>query len=393
MPPKKKLKQDTKQDNRAERESAIKELNILAEDVGLSSIAIRSVPAAVSKLYKEVCGKIAAESVGHLLAMRGKYVDHGGGGDLPIELAEKALMSPQMQADTDGIVSAHKKLVQGSSTPFRLHSKAFMLTFNSLSFEGTQESWDKFVSWVQDRAKTVSATAWSCTMEESLGSEDKGREHFHCYFCWHGPGGGIDHRTTDSWVYEGVRPRVDANSEKRGPHEWLKATQHGHFYVSVLKKGTIFTATNYSPWESDWVPEAWWVVNLWREHKLEHDQYMDLSVRLRDGHDRRKANCEVIQAAEIALCHRSEKKFVLEMLTAKQRPFKPLTPAVESWKMHYEDLDDRYQIINHGSLWQKHRVAHLHNAGRRWPCWPLLVAVGHVLAIAVGHVLAIICHE
>ncbi len=56
------------------------------------------------------------------------------------------------------------------------------------------------------------------------------------YFSWHGPGSkGVYHRTTDSWVFQGARPRVDKNTEARGPWLWLRATQHGHFYVQVKK--------------------------------------------------------------------------------------------------------------------------------------------------------------
>ena len=93
------------------------------------------------------------------------------------------------------------------------------------------------------------------------------------------------------------------------------------------------------------MPEAWWVVSLWREHKLEHDQYMDLSIRLRDGHDRRKANCEIVAAAEAAQSYRAERELAFQMLAKKAKPFKPWPPAVEAWKMHYEELDDRYKLL------------------------------------------------
>jgi hypothetical protein len=36
--------------------------------------------------------------------------------------------------------------------------------------------------------------------------------------------------------FKGVAPRVDKNTEARGPWWWLKATRHGHFYVQVQKK-------------------------------------------------------------------------------------------------------------------------------------------------------------
>ena len=35
----------------------------------------------------------------------------------------------------------------------------------------------------------------------------------------------------------------------------------------------------------------------------------------------------------------------LQMLASREKPFKPWPPAVEAWRMHYEDLDDRYKML------------------------------------------------
>ena len=170
-----------------------------------------------------------------------------------------------------------------------------MLTFNSMALVSTFACWERFRDWVKERAQHFAASAWSCTMERSLEAAEQDRVHLHCYFSWHARDSkGIDHNTTDAWVFEGIRPRVDKNTEQRGPHEWLRAVQHGHFYVAVMKRGTLYSDTNYPAWDSQWVPEAWWAVALWRQHKLDHAQYLALSVRLRDGHDKRRANCEIV---------------------------------------------------------------------------------------------------
>ena len=98
------------------------------------------------------------------------------------------------------------------------------------------------------------------------------------------------------------------NSENRGPYYWLKAVQHGHFYVSLHKEGTMYTDTNYPPWAGLWVPEAWWVTNLWKQHKLSHRDYLALSARLREGHDKRKACVEAVIATESQFAHDEERK-------------------------------------------------------------------------------------
>ena len=93
------------------------------------------------------------------------------------------------------------------------------------------------------------------------------------------------------------------------------------------------------------MPEAWWVVGLWKKHKLEHEQFLELSLRLRDGHDKRRTNCEIVQAGEMAAQYQNEREVALQMLARRGKPFKPLSPAVEAWRMHYEDLDDRYKML------------------------------------------------
>ena len=102
----------------------------------------------------------------------------------------------------------------------------------------------------------------------------------HCYLSWQRPGDtGVDLRTTDTLVCNVVRPRVNQNTEKRGPHYWLKAAQHGHFYTSVMKVGALYAANNYAPWGGMWTPKEHWIRSSWKAHKLTHDMYMGLSVQ------------------------------------------------------------------------------------------------------------------
>ena len=119
-----------------------------------------------------------------------------------------------------------------------------MLTFNSIAFVSSPDFWAAYQAWVEERARHHEATYWSCTLEISTHSQDAGRIHLHGYWSWHGQSRGVDQRNTDAWVFKGVRPRVDVNSDRRGPSEWLRATQHGHFYVQVFKIGTVYSATN-----------------------------------------------------------------------------------------------------------------------------------------------------
>jgi hypothetical protein len=357
-----------KNERRQEREAAVRRLNLLAAANGLedSQIAVRSGEQPAATLYKLLAKKLPNEKLSDLRSIRQQWVDNGGGSMpescLPTTPQVAPLPEPEEgQADEPEMaeegrqdlpetpgdkIPNHGPVRVDKELKYRLRARAFMLTFNSLMFAAAPDTWEAFADWVQDRKKTYEATYWSATMEESLQSHDQGRVHLHCYFSWHGPEtNGIDHTTTDAWMFRGVRPRVDVNREQRGPSYWLKATQHGHFYVQVHKKGTLHAATNYAAWDQDWVPDAWWVVALWRQHKLDHQAFLLLSCKLRDGHDRRKACVDAVIATESSLLYAEERREARMQLAASAMPFKPLTSDILAWKDQYVVLKERYKML------------------------------------------------
>ena len=82
---------------------------------------------------------------------------------------------------------------------------------------------------------------YSACMEVSEHSSEGDRVHLHLYLSWHKAGAhGIDHQTTNEWVFNGVRPRVDSNTEARSPWQWLRATHHGHWSSVGLLEVEVF---------------------------------------------------------------------------------------------------------------------------------------------------------
>ena len=82
---------------------------------------------------------------------------------------------------------------------------------------------------------------YSACMEVSEHSSEGDRVHLHLYLSWHKAGAhGIDHQTTNEWVFNGVRPRVDSNTEARSPWQWLRATHHGHWSSVGLFEAEVF---------------------------------------------------------------------------------------------------------------------------------------------------------
>ena len=96
------------------------------------------------------------------------------------------------------------------------------------------------------------------------------------------------------------------NSENRGPREWMRAAQHGHYYVQVNKIGTVYASSNYWAYEK-WIPDHWWFTSLWKQHKLDHDQFLRESAEYREGHDRRRAWVEAVRGSESAGAHLAER--------------------------------------------------------------------------------------
>ena len=338
----------TKDQKRQLRDAALRSMNELAGNMQEQRIALRTDNATVESLYKRLCKSENAtvEHLEQLRIARAQLLENGFSGSLPENLLVKADLAfvddgEYEEPETD-LVMAHGPPASGAA--FRLRAKAFMLTFNALSMIASPETWAALQSWTEERAKTHKATFWSCTVEESTNSQEQGRVHAHVYFSWHGKSG-IDHSTTNAWMFQNIRPRVDINRESRGPTHWLKATRHGHFYVNVEKLGTLFSNTNYPPWEGRWEPEAQWVTKLWRAHKLDHKGYLELSTRLRDGHDKRVAVVAAVVASEKAQAYASERKAARAALLAKQKPYMPLPKSVREWKASFLELEDRYRIL------------------------------------------------
>lgn len=334
---------------RAGREGAVKLFNTTAALLGVDLLPHRPSSDQMTKFWQVVCDAAELHHHDDLKVARNIWIESHGGGDLPDEiLVTEADDSP----DASEFLEAHRMLCDGTPAgaskkkEFRIKSKAFLLTFNSDMFIDTKEFFETFEVWVRARAKSAQATQWSAAVERSLHSAAEGRLHLHAYFSWLGPNTkGVNSRNTDDWVFAGVRPRVDVNTEMRGGAHWLKAVQRGHFYCSVHKKGALFTCTNYPPWDGVWVPDAAWVVTLYRQHKLDHDKYLHLSALLRDGHERRKASVEAVRATEQTITFAQERALARAQIQAKALPFKLLRPEVERWMMHYEEMDERYKML------------------------------------------------
>ena len=188
--------------------------------------------------------------------------------------------------DQDDVRPPHVGFHRVLDASFLLDSKAFMLTYNSRKF--TPADWPAFREKMRSLHATFKSKAWAANQEESVNaSNTDGKKvyHMHAYFYW-ADGVGLYRRNTDELVFEDVRPRVDVNTAT-APATFYSAACHGLWYVTILKKGTLKSATNFSPW-LQYTPQALWLSNLWAAHKLSHEQYLQYSEQFGAGHANRR---------------------------------------------------------------------------------------------------------
>ena len=231
-------------------------------------------------------------------------------------------------------VDGHRVLAPG----YALHSKAFMLTYNSMDLR--PEDWEPFRAFTQSAARRLGARAWAACLERSSA---EGRVHAHAYYFWT-DGVGIQCANTDSFVFQRIRPRVDVC--RKGARDALNrpAAHRGLYYVALFKRGTTHADTHFKPWD-DFYPRAAWITNWWSQHKLTHAQYLELSAVFRTGHAARKAEAEAVMQDETEEEVRKRRAAAVALIAPRRRAFKPPPPGIEAWLLSFEEPDDRYKML------------------------------------------------
>ena len=176
---------------RRKRAGAIRCFNRLAKEYGLSEVPVRPGAEEIQSLYADICEKAKPDHLDDLTNARLEWCSNGGA-DLDLGL----LLHPSVPAgdgdddddDDAGIgpdgaepLPCHTEVTSAPRKPFRLQSRAFMLTFNSLSFALSIAQWKNFRAWVVLKAAEFKAKYWNATLEESTHSEEVGRVHLHAY--------------------------------------------------------------------------------------------------------------------------------------------------------------------------------------------------------------------
>ncbi|CAJ1441510.1 unnamed protein product [Effrenium voratum] len=148
----------------------------------------------------------------------------------------------------------------------------------------------------------------------------------------------------EAGVEEGVTPHASPCTA-RGPSV-RDALNRGHFYVFADKQGTLEVATSgWVPW-SDYSVKGWWIDNLWTEHKLRHDVYLDYACKIRVGFSGRQRQVESVRAYECAAAFQQKQQEIAGRLELLKRPFRPdVLEALRPWANQYAELKMRYKFL------------------------------------------------
>ena len=328
-----------------QREAALRALNLLAEEVGVEPVPLKTAGRKVQKLMKKVEARcVDDDKVGRLRAAATQWKENGGVLDARIA---PALVEEAYEDDNSLLPAAvprHNILLAG----YKVHSKAFMVTYNSRTF--TPQVWPRFHAFMKSMAGKLGASGWTACLEQSLHAQPLAQPgpsrpvyHTHGYFLWE-DGEGVRLANTDDLVFASVRPRVDT-CRVRNPAHFRQASLHGLWYVHVLKLGTVESDGNYLPWRQ-YQPRADWLVSLWSEHKLSHDMFETYSATFRTGHAARMQDLAAVRRTEKTAAVRAHVRREKELL----EQFCPLAefkafPEVDLFVAHFTRTLRRRPIL------------------------------------------------
>lgn len=332
------------------RKDAVRSLNALATELELERVQVglkrlvASEPT-VDRLIRVLEPRCQTDALAQRLRHAVELWNDNGG----------ALSQPMTDAGSDPVpiacdeaddsdlqfIPRHKVLQPG----YILKSKAFMLTFNSDTID--RATWVAFEHWVKQKRQDLGARAWAACIEQSMHAEATAhgpRYHLHCYLFWT-DGVGLFRRNLDDLKFNGITPRVDKCLAQKKVTPRIAAC-HGLWYVSVKKRGTEESSTNYEPGVA-YKPLRAWLDGLYGEGKMTHSQYMDLAMQFPLGYATRKRDCEELLRKEhqAAVASLIQKELADLKATGFWKAIRPLTEVDLFMDAHTGQARDRRPIF------------------------------------------------
>jgi len=182
---------------------------------------------------------------------------------------------------------------------------------------------------------------WTATLERSLKSKDANRVHLHAF---------VEFKKAPDWTtletarFQGGLPNASP-TKARGDNIRVVKDQ-GHFYAWAWKEGTLCVDTSgYEPWK-DYKVKGAWIDNLWSEHKLSHDVYLDYAAKVRVGFVARCKAVEAVKARERSEGLQRRRAEVARELAPLQSAFRAdVMASLAPWRTQYQSMLPRYKLL------------------------------------------------
>ena len=206
---------------------------------------------------------------------------------------------------------------------------------------------EQAVSWAKEAGFEELSVSMEISMEHMLPllENSECRVHFHVMQSNLIKNARVALGPKCNWSYKGCEPHV-APSTGRGRHA-TKAVHRGHAYCQVLKKGQVFSFTNFAS-GSKFLCDSNWVLDWWRLHKITSSDAKRCIVRNR--HRTQFAVNEINNHLEFMSNERMrEHQFeVFQMLSKAFHDFKDY-PDIKEWIDQYSPekygKDSRYKFL------------------------------------------------
>ena len=263
-----------------------------------------------------------------------------GAGTVPAAVADVdgPVLNP---AGIDGSVPAGAVVEDvGDDGGFRLRCSSCLFTYNNRRFGAADKErlWERFLAFLRSSAFI---TEWTATMEHSLRSKMQGRLHLHVFVEFVKA---IDWTSVTKMAFDGGLPNASP-TVARGRDQRAVIDQ-GHFYAWAWKVGTVCVATSgHEPW-LDYAVRGHWLDDLWAQHKLDHEKYIEYAAASRIGFLTRLKQAQALQEREREARFEVEQRQVAGRLSKQQCQFNPdVVARLKPWISQYGNELPRYMFL------------------------------------------------
>ena len=223
---------------------------------------------------------------------------------------------------------------------FRLRSTSCLFTWNNSGFANwnLESLWATFLLFLRGLHFVIE---WTATMERSLQSKEQGRVHLHAF---------VDFKKAPDWTsLEAMRflAGLPNASPTRARGDNIRVVKdQGHFYAWAWKEGTLYVATSgYEPWK-DYAVKGLWIDDLWTQHKLSHDVYLEYAAQVRVGYVNRAKQVEAVRARERSAAQQKRRSEVAAQLAPLQNEFRAeVWSSLGPWFSQYQEVLPRYKFL------------------------------------------------